>query len=84
MQPAFVALVASRLEPGGRFHLATDWENYAEQMLEVLEAEPALTNVAGPGAWSDRGERPVTKFERRGLGLGHGVRDLIYARREPG
>ncbi|NIQ53926.1 MAG: tRNA (guanosine(46)-N7)-methyltransferase TrmB [Gammaproteobacteria bacterium] len=84
VQPAFVALVASRLEPGGRFHLATDWENYAEQMLEVLEAEPALTNVAGPGAWSDRGERPVTKFERRGLGLGHGVRDLIYARREPG
>ena len=85
VQPAFVRLVASRLVPGGLFHLATDWENYAEHMLAVLEAEPALANLAGPGAFStERGGRPTTKFERRGIGLGHRVWDLRFARRAPG
>jgi len=84
VQPDFAGLVASRLEPGGLFHLATDWEDYAEHMLAVLEAEEDLENLAGPGNFcSVRTERPVTKFERRGLGLGHGVWDLQFARREP-
>ena len=84
VQPAFAELVTSRLEPGGLFHLATDWENYAEHMLAVLEAEEGLENVAGPGNFcAARSERPVTKFERRGLGLGHGVWDLQFARRAP-
>lgn len=84
VQPGFARLVASRLEPGGVFHLATDWENYAEHMLAVLEAEEGLENLAGPGKFcADRTARPVTKFERRGLGLGHGVRDLQFSRRAP-
>ena len=84
VQPGFAGLVASRLEPGGLFHLATDWENYAEHMLAVLEAEEGLENLAGPGNFcGTRTERPVTKFERRGLRLGHGVWDLQFARHEP-
>lgn len=84
VQPDFAGLVASRLEPGGVFHLATDWESYAEHMLAVLEAEEDLENLAGPGNFCGaRTERPVTKFERRGLGLGHGVWDLQFARRVP-
>lgn len=82
VQPAFAQLVASRLKPAGIFHLATDWQNYAEQMLEVLEACPALENTAGAGQFAERpSSRPETKFERRGLRLGHGVWDLIYRRR---
>ncbi len=79
VQPDFVALVASRLAPGGYFHCATDWQPYAEQMLEVLSACPALVNTAAGyaprPAW-----RPQTKFERRGLQLGHGVWDLVFSR----
>jgi tRNA (guanine-N7-)-methyltransferase len=64
-------------------HLATDWENYAEQMLEVLDASPALENLAGAGQYSPRPDyRPLTKFERRGERLGHGVWDLLYTRRQ--
>jgi tRNA (guanine-N7-)-methyltransferase len=82
VQPGFAELVASRLEPGGLFHLATDWENYAEHMLAVLEADEDLENVAGPGSFcAARSERPVTKFERRGRRLGHGVWDLQFTRR---
>lgn len=84
VQPAFVSLVASRLAVGGQFHCATDWVPYAEHMMEVLEAEPALTNAAGPHAWSAPGSRGFeTRFERRGLRLGHEVRDLIFERCVP-
>ncbi|WP_291411621.1 tRNA (guanosine(46)-N7)-methyltransferase TrmB [Actinophytocola sp.] len=80
VQPEFMALVASRLEPGGRVHLATDWENYAEQMLEVLSAEPLLRNVHD--GWSPRPEwRPSTKFESRAEEAGRISRDLIFERR---
>lgn len=84
VQPAFVALVASRLEPGGRLHLATDWENYAEQMREVLSAEPLLRNVHAdePGGWAPRPRwRPLTKFESRAEEAGRISRDLIFERR---
>jgi tRNA (guanine-N7-)-methyltransferase len=79
IQPPIVRLLASRLAPGGLLHCATDWQPYAEQMLEVLSAEPLLTNTADGyaprPAW-----RPETKFERRGLALGHGVWDLLFRR----
>jgi tRNA (guanine-N7-)-methyltransferase len=85
VQPAFAALVASRLAPGGYLHCATDWEPYAEQMLEVLSAEPALANSVSEGGWAPRPDhRPLTKFETRGLKLGHGVRDLVFLRRAGG
>ncbi|MDE3010002.1 MAG: tRNA (guanosine(46)-N7)-methyltransferase TrmB [Pseudomonadota bacterium] len=81
LQPPFVALLASRLAAGGYFHCATDWEHYAEQMLEVLGAEPLLVNTAA--GYAGRPEwRPPTKFERRGVRLGHGVWDLLFRRRE--
>ncbi|HEY8706898.1 MAG TPA: tRNA (guanosine(46)-N7)-methyltransferase TrmB [Burkholderiaceae bacterium] len=81
IQPAFVGLLASRLAPGGYLHCATDWQPYAEQMLEVLAAEPALRNTA-PGYAPRPEHRPLTKFENRGLKLGHGVWDLVFVRRE--
>ena len=82
IQPGFVALVASRLQAGGRLHLATDWIPYAEQMLEVLSAEPMLLNTDSDGGYAERpAMRPFTKFEQRGLKLGHGVRDLVFLRR---
>jgi len=80
LQPPFVALVASRLAPGGYLHCATDWEPYASQMLEVLGAEPALANTA-QGYAQKPAYRPLTKFENRGLRLGHGVWDLVFKRR---
>ncbi|MFZ9407989.1 MAG: tRNA (guanosine(46)-N7)-methyltransferase TrmB [Burkholderiaceae bacterium] len=80
IQAPLVALLASRLAPGGYVHCATDWQPYAEQMLDVLCAEPDLLNTAEGYAprpvW-----RPLTKFEQRGLKLGHGVWDLIFQRR---
>lgn len=79
IQPAFVRLLASRLAPDGYLHCATDWEPYAEQMLAVLSAEPVLRNSARDYA-ARPAYRPETKFERRGLGLGHGVRDLVFVR----
>ena len=80
LQPAFVARLASRLVSGGRIHCATDWQPYAEQMLQVLSAEPQLANTAE--AYAPRPDyRPLTKFEQRGLALGHGVRDLVFRRR---
>ncbi|MES2957077.1 MAG: tRNA (guanosine(46)-N7)-methyltransferase TrmB [Pseudomonadota bacterium] len=80
IQPAFVALLTSRLAPGGRLHCATDWQPYAEQMLAVLSAEPLLANTSA--AFAPRPEyRPLTKFEQRGLNLGHGVWDLVFTRR---
>jgi tRNA (guanine-N7-)-methyltransferase len=80
IQPAFASLLASRLRPGGLLHCATDWEPYALHMLEVLSAEPLLANTCE--GFAPRPEtRPETKFERRGVRLGHEVRDLLFARR---
>ncbi|MBW6493676.1 MAG: tRNA (guanosine(46)-N7)-methyltransferase TrmB [Burkholderiaceae bacterium] len=80
VQPSFITLLAARIAPGGTLHCATDWEPYAAQMLEVLSAEPLLANTAD--GYAPRPElRPLTKFERRGLGLGHEVRDLVFVRR---
>lgn len=82
IQPAFVARLASRLRPGGYLHCATDWEPYAQQMLEVLGAEPTLRNTAD--AFAPRPDyRPTTKFEQRGINLGHGVWDLLFQRAHP-
>jgi tRNA (guanine-N7-)-methyltransferase len=100
IQPPFVALLASRLKPGGYFHCATDWENYALQMLDVLGGEASLDNsvanpspaalaaaleadsAAGLAGFAPRPEyRPLTKFENRGLRLGHGVWDLVFIKR---
>ena len=79
IQPPLAALIASRLQPGGLLHCATDWEPYAEQMLQVLSAEPLLANTAD--GYAPRPDyRPLTKFEARGLQLGHGVRDLVFKR----
>ena len=80
IRPDLVALIASRLRPGGVLHVATDWAPYAESMREVLEAEPALRDCYdGP---APRLERPLTKFEAQGLEKGHEVVDLVYARAE--
>ncbi|RPE80899.1 tRNA (guanosine(46)-N7)-methyltransferase TrmB [Vulcaniibacterium tengchongense] len=81
VQPEFARLVAAKLAPGGRLHLATDWRDYAEQMWDVLDATPGLANRAGPRGAVPRPEwRPQTHFESRGLKLGHGVWDLLYDR----
>jgi tRNA (guanine-N7-)-methyltransferase len=77
IQPAFVQLLVSRLAPGGYLHCATDWQPYAEQMMEVLSAEPALLNPFD-GYAPKPDYRPLTKFENRGLKLGHGVWDLVF------
>lgn len=81
VQPAFVAAIAARLKPGGRFRLATDWEPYAEWMLEVLNAEPRLENETPAGRYLEGAERSVTRFESRGRRLGHDVFDLAFRRR---
>jgi tRNA (guanine-N7-)-methyltransferase len=77
IQPGFVALLASRLAPGAYLHAATDWQEYAEQILAVFAAEPALANTA-PGFALRPDYRPLTKFESRGLKLGHGVWDIVF------
>jgi tRNA (guanine-N7-)-methyltransferase len=80
VQPGFARLVAERLAPGGYLHCATDWQPYAEHMLAVLAAEPLLANSAE--GYAPRPDwRPQTKFERRGIALGHGVWDLLFVRR---
>ena len=77
LQPGFVSLLASRLAPGAYLHSATDWQEYAEQILAVFAAEPALVNTAS--GFAPRPDyRPQTKFESRGLKLGHGVWDIIF------
>lgn len=82
IQPPFVELLASRLAPGATLHLATDWEPYAEQMMEVLSRSACFSNACDAGRYAERpGYRPLTKFERRGERLGHGVRDLVFTRR---
>ena len=81
VQPAFIELLTRKIKPGGILHMATDWEDYAEHMLEVMGQSAAFRNCAGVGNYSLRPDyRPVTKFERRGQRLGHGAWDLLYER----
>ena len=81
VQTPFIGLLATRLAPGGYIHCATDWQEYAEQMLAVLAGEPLLENTAAQ--FAPRPEyRPLTKFEQRGLRLGHGVWDVVFRRRQ--
>jgi len=81
VQPGLAALLVRKLAPGGLLHLATDWEDYAGHMWDVLDAAPGLQNRAGPRGHVARPEwRPLTHFESRGLKLGHGVWDLLYDR----
>ena len=80
IQPPFVADLVRHLAPGGYIHCATDWEPYAQQMLEVLSADPDLVNTA-EGFAEKPAYRPLTKFENRGLRLGHGVWDLVFRKR---
>ena len=81
VNPAFAALLVRKLAPGGRLHLATDWQDYAEQMWDVLDATGGLANRAGARGHVPRPEwRPQTHFESRGQRLGHGVWDLLYDR----
>ena len=75
LTPSFAALVADRLRPGGRLHVATDWASYAEQVLEVVGASPDLALVS-----RDRGDRPLTRFERRGVAAGRPITDLVAVR----
>ena len=80
IQPAFVSQLVNHIAPGGYLHFATDWEPYARQMLEVLSSEPALRNSCE--GYAPRPEwRPLTKFEHRGMKLGHGVWDLMFEAR---
>ncbi|WP_051304820.1 tRNA (guanosine(46)-N7)-methyltransferase TrmB [Chitinilyticum litopenaei] len=81
IQSPFVQLLVSRLQPGGYLHLATDWEDYAVQMLDVLSANAELVNSAD--GYAPRPDyRPLTKFENRGIKLGHGVWDLVFRKRQ--
>lgn len=84
IQPAFVRLLADKLKDGGLLHMATDWQAYAEHMLQVMEASATFRNTADAGHYAARPSyRPVTRFELRGTRLGHGVWDLVF-RRETG
>jgi len=79
VQPDFVQLLRRKLKPGGVFHMATDWENYAEHMLEVMLAADGFSNLSADNNYVERPEhRPLTKFEQRGQRLGHGVWDLMF------
>ncbi len=83
IQPPLIAKLAARLKPGGYLHCATDWQPYAEQILEVLSAEPLLSNTAdaSSGGYAPKPDyRPLTKFENRGIKLGHGVSDVVFTR----
>ena len=81
IQAPFVAQLVQKIKPGGYLHVATDWQDYAEQVLRVLNAEPRLKNTAAD--YAPRPDyRPLTKFEQRGLKLGHGVWDLVFVRQE--
>jgi len=81
VQPAWAQLVRRKLKVGGRLHMATDWQHYAEHMLEVMSAAEGYRNISATGAYVPKPDyRPETKFERRGLRLGHGVWDLLFER----
>jgi tRNA (guanine-N7-)-methyltransferase len=79
INPAFIRLIIKKLKPGGLFHMATDWQDYADYMLEQMENAEGFINTSGEGKFlADRSARCETRFERRGIRLGHGVWDLIY------
>jgi len=79
IQPNFVELLKRKLKTGGVLHYATDWENYAEHMMEVMKGIDGFENLAGQGKYSPKPEyRPTTKFETRGIRLGHGVWDMLF------
>jgi len=80
VQPDFIALIEKKLKPGGLLQLATDWEDYAQHMLDVMKANLAFNNTSQNNEYSDRGDRPVTKFEKRGIKLGNTVWDLVFKR----
>ncbi|MGL4204647.1 MAG: tRNA (guanosine(46)-N7)-methyltransferase TrmB [Aeromonadaceae bacterium] len=81
VQPAFVQMLRPKLKLGGVFHMATDWQNYAEQMLEVMSVAEGFANTSAFGDYVPRPDsRPLTKFEQRGHRLGHGVWDLVFQR----
>ena len=81
VQPDFVKMIALKLTKGGIFHLATDWENYAEHMLQTLCESKQFKNLSSSNDYVPRPkERPITKFEKRGRKLGHGVWDLMFQR----
>jgi len=81
VQSEFAQKIKAKLAVGGCFHMATDWQNYAEHMMDVMEAAADFSNVAGANVYSPQPPtRPVTKFQRRGEKLGHGVWDLIFTR----
>lgn len=80
IQPEFIQMIRSRLKTDAHIHLATDWEHYAEHMLEVMETAQGFKNSFGPSNFWENPDRPETKFERRGKRLGHGVWDLLYQR----
>lgn len=83
VQPAFMSLVASRLTDNGIFHSATDWEPYAQWILDIMDVQPEFINPAGNGRFALKPDyRPETKFERRGQRLGHGVWDLVYQKKQ--
>ena len=79
IQAGFVKLLSTKLKPGGYLHVATDWQEYAEWILEILRAEPALQNTSGDYT-TKPDYRPLTKFEKRGINLGHGVWDIVFNR----
>ena len=81
ISPQFIHNLFPKLSTNGFIHLATDWENYAEQMMEVMSANDAFENTHGDGQYADRGDRPKTKFENRGERLGHGVWDLFFRKK---
>lgn len=79
VQPAFVEMIRTKLKSDGVFHMATDWQDYAEWMMEIMSAAEGFENLAGAKQYSERPDyRPVTKFERRGHRLGHGIWDLLF------
>ena len=75
---AFIHLIAQKLKPEGLFHLATDWQPYAESMMTILTPSPLFKNLAGTDQFSPRGDRPLSKFENRGMKLGHQIFDLRF------
>jgi len=81
VQADFIDLIAQKIQHGGQLHMATDWQDYADHMLAVMSRSAAFRNCSDSGAFVPRPEnRPVTKFERRGQRLGHGVWDLLFER----
>ena len=82
VRDSFVELLAQKLAPEGYFHAATDWENYAQWMLDILNRAPQFQNLSPTNDFCERPDyRPLTKFEQRGIRLGHGVWDVMYVKR---